>query len=108
MSIRYRSVLVGHRHSSHVVMSRCRAVGMLMSTITDVRDSLSRDEDRVRAVDGGALYGNRAQPEQHQQDCQANRYSQIVVRHTSHERANPPGSVQSFHGTATKKSTLPR
>lgn len=68
MSITTGSVRVWHHHSRHVVMDLGRAVGMLMSAITQVRDSLSRDEDRVRAVDRGALYGNRTQPEQHQQD----------------------------------------
>ena len=66
--IRGGCMLVGHRHVSHVVMRRGDAVGVLMSTFTDVCDCLSRDEDRVRAINRGALYRDRTQPEQHQQD----------------------------------------
>ena len=63
-------------------MNLGRAVRMLMSAIAHVRDSLSRDEDRVRAIDRGALYGNRAQPEQHQQDCKTNSGTKIVAHRT--------------------------
>ena len=72
MSTRDCGVLIGHRHPGHVVMSGDCAVRMLMSAIAHIRDRLRRDEDRVRAIDCGALYGNRAQPEQHQQDCDTN------------------------------------
>lgn len=74
---------------------------MLMAAVLDLRDGVGTDEDRVRAIDRGALHRDSSQPKQHEHGCQAKQYPQIVTRKLQHGNTATRRSPRSFRKIIT-------